>query len=64
MDEKKDIIIIVADNDGSGLQAATVFFQKADGSFANDTKLDSEINTTVKNKDVNTIADYIIAKNK
>ena len=60
-DGLKDIIIIVAGNDGSGT-IATVFFQKANGIFANDNKLDQEINASGKNKDVKTITSYLSSK--
>lgn len=60
-DGLKDIIIIVAGNDGSG-QVATVYLQKADGSFANDPKLDQEINNSGNNKDVKTVMNYLSQK--
>lgn len=60
-DGLKDIIIIVAGEDGLGPVAA-VYFQKADGSFANNPKLDQEINDSVDNKDVKTITSYLARK--
>ncbi|MFT4007954.1 MAG: hypothetical protein QM683_20920 [Lacrimispora sp.] len=63
-DGLKDIIIIVEDNyDGaSGGTIATVYFQKADGSFLNDTELDQEINGSGNNKDVNGVTSYLLSK--
>jgi hypothetical protein len=63
-DGRKDIIIIVADNyDGAtGDPIATVFLQEADGSFTNDYKLDQEINDSGNNKDISTIANYLLSK--
>lgn len=60
-DGLKDIIIIVAGNDGSG-QLATVYLQKADGSFTNDHKLDKEINDSGSNKDIKTVLNYLFPK--
>jgi hypothetical protein len=60
-DGLKDVIIIVAGNDGTGT-IATVFFQKANGTFANDLKLDQEINASGKNKDVKSITGYLSSK--
>ena len=63
-DGLKDIIIIVEDNyDGaSGGTIATVYFQKAEGSFLNDTELDQEINGSGNNKDVNGVTSYLLSK--
>lgn len=62
-DGLKDVIIIVVDNyDGSGQTIATVCFQKADGSFANDPKLYEEINASGNNKDVETVKNYLSKK--
>ncbi|GLC81665.1 hypothetical protein [Lacrimispora brassicae] len=63
-DGLKDIIIIAEDNyDGSsGKPIATVFMQKADGSFTNDYELDQEINDSGNNKDIRTITDYLLSK--
>ncbi|ODA39445.1 hypothetical protein DSBG_3776 [Desulfosporosinus sp. BG] len=63
-DGLKDIIIIVDDGyAGQGnAPLATVFFQKADGSFANDLKLDQEINDSKNNKDVKTVKSYLAGK--
>jgi len=57
----KDIIIIVADNyqGSSGEPIATIYLQNADGSFANDFKLDQEINGSGNNKDVGTVKNYL-----
>jgi len=63
-DGLKDIIIIVDDGyAGQGnAPLATVYFQKADGSFANDLKLDQEINDSKNNKDVKTVKSYLAGK--
>ncbi|SHH83176.1 hypothetical protein [Desulfosporosinus lacus] len=62
-DGLKDIIIIVDDDAGQGnASVATVYFQKADGSFANDPKLDQEINDSVNNTDVKTVTSYLARK--
>ena len=63
-DGLKDIIIIVEDNyDGaSGGTIATVYFQKADGSFLNDPELDQEINGSGNNKDINGVTSYFLSK--
>lgn len=65
-DGLKDIIIIVADayhvTTGTGESIATVYFQKADGSFNNDPKLDQEINASKNNKTVKTVTDYLSKK--
>lgn len=63
-DGLKDIIIIVADNyDGSSEDPiATVYLQKADGSFTNDYKLDQEINDSGNNKDIGTVTNYLSSK--
>ncbi|ERI93372.1 hypothetical protein HMPREF1982_01796 [Clostridiales bacterium oral taxon 876 str. F0540] len=46
-DGLKDIIIILKDNyNGSDKSIATVLFQKAKGSFFNDTKLEQDINVS------------------
>lgn len=60
----KDIIIIVADNyvASSGEPIATVYLQKADGSFTNDYKLDQEINDSGSNKDVGSVTNYLSRK--
>lgn len=62
-DGYKDIIIIAADSYyDSGEHIATVYFQKADGSFSNDYKLDQEINNSGNNKDVKTVRHYLSEK--
>lgn len=61
-DGLKDIIIIVVDSNDSSSQIAKIFFQKADGSFNNDDKLDQEINGSDNNKDIKTITDYLSKK--
>lgn len=60
-DGLKDIIIIVAGEDGVG-PVATVYLQKANGSFTNDPKLDQEINVSGNNSDVKTITSYLSKK--
>jgi hypothetical protein len=60
-DGLKDIIIIVADNEG-GPAVATVYLQQADGSFANDYQLDQEINDSGNNKDIGAITSYLSGK--
>ncbi|EHQ89602.1 hypothetical protein [Desulfosporosinus youngiae] len=63
-DGLKDIIIIV-DDDYSGQGSApiaTVYFQKDDGTFANDLKLDQEINDSKSNKDVKAVKSYLSRK--
>lgn len=56
-----DIIIIVDDAyPGQGNNPlATVYFQKADGSFENDLKLDQEINASGSNKDIKAVRSYL-----
>lgn len=63
-DGLKDIIIIVEDNyDGaSGGTIATVYFQKAEGSFLNDTELDQEINESGNNEDINAVTNFLLSK--
>ena len=63
-DGLKDIIIIVADNyeGSSGGTIATVYMQKADGSFLNDSELDQEINNSGNNKDISTVTNYLLSK--
>ena len=63
-DGLKDIIIIVDDGyAGQGnAPLATVYFQKTDGSFANDLKLDQEINDSKNNNDVKTVKRYLAEK--
>ncbi|MCB8814793.1 hypothetical protein [Desulfosporosinus shakirovi] len=63
-DGLKDIIIIVDDGyAGQGnVPLAAVFFQKDDGSFANDLKLDQEINDSKNNNDVKTVKSYLAGK--
>ena len=62
-DGLKDVIIIVVDNyNGSGQTIATVCFQKADGSFANDPKLYQEINASGNNKDIETVKNFLSKK--
>lgn len=63
-DGLKDIIIVAEDNyDGSsGGYIATVFLQKADGSFINDSELDQEINDSGNNKDISTVTNYLLSK--
>lgn len=63
-DGLKDIIIIVDDaypGQGNNPQA-TVYFQKSDGSFANDLLLDQEINDSKSNRDVKTVKSYLDGK--
>ncbi|SDH78119.1 hypothetical protein [Desulfosporosinus hippei] len=63
-DGLKDIIIIVDDAyPGQGNNPlATVYFQKSDGSFANDLLLDQEINDSKNNRDVKTVESYLAGK--
>lgn len=62
-DGLKDIIIIVDDDAGQGsAPVAAVYFQKADGAFANDLKLDQAINDSANNKDVKTVTSYLARK--
>lgn len=64
-DGLKDIIIIVEGEEGTGQgndAVGTVYFQKADGAFANDLKLDQEINNSGNNNDVKTVRSYLIQK--
>ena len=62
-DGLKDIIIIVVDNyNGAGGHIANVYFQKADGSFTNDYKLNQEINDSGNNKDVKSVTNYLSQK--
>lgn len=61
-DGLKDIIIIVSANEDSSSSIAKVFFQKADGSFNNDGKLDQEINSSGNNKNIKTVSDYLSKK--
>ena len=62
-DGLKDIIIIVDDEDPNGGDClATAFFQKADGSFTNDPKLDQEINESGNNNDVKTVMSFLAQK--
>lgn len=61
-DGLKDVIIIVSANEDSSSSIAKVFFQKADGSFNNDGKLDEEINSSGNNKNVKTVSDYLSKK--
>ncbi|WP_394236237.1 hypothetical protein [Niallia oryzisoli] len=62
-DGLKDIIIIVADNyNGSGEHIANVYFQKTDGSFTNDYKLNEDINHSGNNQDVTMITNYLSQK--
>ncbi|MGC7871087.1 hypothetical protein ACPUYX_06090 [Desulfosporosinus sp. SYSU MS00001] len=61
-DRLKDIIIIVNDEDDTSNCLAAVYFQKADGSFANDLKLDQEINESGNNKDVKTLRTFLAPK--
>lgn len=63
-DGLKDIIIVVADNyeGSSGGTIATVYFQKEDGSFLNDLKLDQEINDSGNNEDINAVTNYLSSK--
>jgi hypothetical protein len=60
-DGLKDIIIIVAGNDGSG-HVATVYLQKGHGAFTNNPKLDQEINASGNNKDIKNITNYLSQK--
>lgn len=57
----KDIIII-ASCKGGPAHIANVYLQKADGSFANDLKLDQEINDSGSNKDVKAVENYLSQK--
>ncbi|WP_242975962.1 hypothetical protein [Desulfosporosinus sp. FKB] len=61
-DGLKDIIIIVNDEDDTSNCLATVYFQKADGSFANDLKLDQEINESGNNKEVKIVRTFLAPK--
>lgn len=63
-DGLKDIIIIVSDNyEGpSGPPIANVCFQQKDGTFVTDYGLCQEINDSGNNKDIQTVADYIMNK--
>jgi hypothetical protein len=73
-DGLKDIIIIVEGKDGKGQgndAVATVYFQKAEGSydenerdnaFENNPKLDQEINNSGNNKDIKTVKSYLAQK--
>lgn len=62
-DGLKDIIIIATDDYqvpvGKGEPIAAVFFQKSDGSFNEDSKLNSQINTSGNNKDVQSVKEYL-----
>jgi major membrane immunogen (membrane-anchored lipoprotein) len=65
-DGLKDIIIIATDDYqvpvDKGGPIAEVFFQKSDGSFTEDHKLNSEINTYGNNKDIQSVKDYLSKK--
>lgn len=62
-DGLNDIIIILADNyDGPEVPIATVYLQKDNGLFTNDSKLDQEINESGNNKDVKTVIKYLSQK--
>lgn len=56
-----DILIIVDDaySGQGGNPLATVYFQKADGTFENDLKLDQEINASGSNKDIKAVRSYL-----
>lgn len=62
-DGLKDIIIIATDDYqvpvGKGEPIAVVFFQKSDGSFIEDNKLNSQINTSENNNDVQSAKEYL-----
>lgn len=60
-DKLKDVIIIAAGKDSS-VQVAAVYLQKSDGSFVDETKLDSEINDSGNNKDIKTVVNYLSKK--
>lgn len=56
----KDIIIIVSDSlNATSDKIATVYFQKLDGTFVNQPKLDQEINSSGSKKDIRTVKNYI-----
>jgi hypothetical protein len=59
-DGLKDIILIFGEDNEFTL--ARVFFQKNDGTFANDPKLDKEINDSGNNKDIKTVINYLSNK--
>jgi hypothetical protein len=63
-DGLKDIIIILVDiysgHDPNNI--ATVLYQKANGSFANDPAIDQKINSDGNNKDINSIMNYLSKK--
>ena len=59
-DSLKDVIVIVGSSDGANV--ANVYFQKSDGSFAEDTKLDMEMNNSGNNKDIKTVRNYLSKK--
>lgn len=62
-DGLKDIIVIAVDNyNNSGACIANVYFQKSDGFFTNDLKLNEEINNSGKNKDIKTVTEYLSKK--
>jgi len=66
-DGLKDIIIIVVDaynipKGTTGGSIATVYFQKTNGSFENDHKLDQEINDSKNNKDIKSINNFLSKK--
>lgn len=61
-DGLKDVIIILVNSDGSEGQIATVYFQKNDGTFNNDPKLDREINDSENNKDIKTVMNFLLKK--
>ena len=58
-DGLKDVIIIAFESDDNTWHRACVFFQKVDGSFNIDDKLNQEINDSGNNKYIKTITDYL-----
>ncbi len=64
-DGLKDIIMILnttLSHHGRIEPIVNVFFQKNNGTFANDSKLGQEINDSGNNKDIKTITDYLSKK--
>lgn len=59
-DSLKDVIVITASNEGANV--AAVFLQKSSGTFAIDTNLDNDINSSGNNKDIKTIRNYLSKK--
>ncbi len=57
-DSLTDIVIIASKGSNSG-NVSTVYFQKPDGSLVNDPKLDKGLNGSGKNKDVQSVLDFV-----